>query len=50
MIKINMKKKKNQAAVALVKKRWDKTTPEQRSKIGSMMIKARWAKAKKKAL
>lgn len=45
-----MKNKKNQAAVALGKKRQEKMTPEQRSKHASMMNKIRWAKAKKKAL
>jgi len=50
MIKTNMKKKKNPAAVALGRKRWIDVSPEQRSKIGSKAAKARWAKAKKKAL
>lgn len=50
MIKTNMQKKKNPAAVALGKKRWENVTPEQRSKLATKAIKKRWADKKKKAL
>jgi len=38
------RKKKNEAAAALVRRRWNKTTAEERSEHGKKMADARWKK------
>ena len=41
------KKKKDKSAQALVKKRWDKMTAEERSAYAKKIAETRWAKKKK---
>jgi len=42
------KEKKDAAAQAMVRKRWDRTTSEQRSEIARQLNEARWGKKKGK--
>lgn len=43
-----MAEKKDKIAQAMVRKRWDKQTPEQRSEYARKMNAARWGAKKKK--